>query len=219
MNDKISPIKFILSSVGCLFIFSLPVIAILAIWDFDLTKVKKSILSPFSNDDSNYNFEIPAGTDSLLTSTIINDSNSATITPRSNPATWLIIESASIEGNIVYGTNGEELLKQGFWHHPGSSYPGESGVSAIFGHRRYHLPPAMDTFYNLDKVSIGDRIELELEDGTWLEYSVTDLKVINPDQLNEEINEETDESIIKFFTCTPLGTALQRLVVVCERVV
>ncbi|MBN2015916.1 sortase [Candidatus Dojkabacteria bacterium] len=220
MKSDTNPVKYILACLGFLVLFSMPIVAVLAMWDFKPSNIKNELIDMFnpSNKSGNYNFEIPAGEDALLTSNILNESRDITITPRSNPATLVIIAYAAIEGPVVYGTDGEALLRQGFWHHPASVYPGEQGVSVIFGHRRYHLPPAKDTFYNLDKVNIGERVEISLSDGTWLEYTVIETKIINPDEINNEINEQTDKYIVKFVTCTPLGTSSQRLVVVCERV-
>lgn len=219
MNDKLTPIKIILAGIGCLLIFSLPVISILAIWNFEPSNILEGILLISNNPDNsdNYNFEIRAGEDTLLTSSIINEGQVVTITPRSNPAELIIIDSAQIEGEVVYGTEGEELLKQGFWHHPASVYPGEKGVSVIFGHRRYHLPPSKNTFYNLDQVNMGDRIEILLQDGTWLDYTIINIEIINPDSLHDVVNEETDEYLVKLITCHPLGTSLQRLVITAEK--
>jgi LPXTG-site transpeptidase (sortase) family protein len=218
--ENSNPIKYIFATLGCLLVFSLPVVAILAIWDFDIPSIKSKVENVFSgnksNDMGNYNFEVQAGEDAILTDGVLEDTD---YLPRSNPAKKVIIESADIEGPVVHGSDGESLLREGFWLHPASVYPGEIGVSAIFGHRRYHLPPAKDTFYYLDKVKVGDRVEIKLEDGTWLEYSVIETKVIDPSGLNDEINEHSDISLVKFITCTPLGTSNQRLVVVSKRVV
>jgi len=223
MEGSFGPIKFCLASIGCIIVFSIPVVGILAIWGFDPDNIKQGFTSivalekPSDNNDNDYNFEIPAGEDALLTSTIKNESRTIEVTPRSNPAQQLVIESAQIEGPIVYGQDGEELLKQGFWHYPGSAYIGEQGVSIIFGHRRHHLPPAKDTFYNLDKVSAGDRVEILLQDGTWLEYTVMYIEVVEPEDLFFVITEQSQESLVKFITCTPLGTANQRLVVTAKK--
>lgn len=221
MDTQFNFLKFIFAAAGCVIVFSLPIIGILAIWDFDTKTLADGFNSLFEDNspisENDYNFEIPAGEDALLTSNIENDSRSIAITPRSNPASYVTMESAQIEGPVVYGQDGTEMLKQGFWHYPGSVYPGEKGTSVIFGHRRYHVPPAKDTFYNLDKVNVGNRVEIELQDGTWLEYTVINVEVINPEDLYAAITEQSDEYLIKFITCTPLGTDKQRLIVTAKK--
>ncbi|MBU0975592.1 MAG: sortase [Patescibacteria group bacterium] len=221
MNENFNPIKLLFATIGCLLVFSIPVIGILAIWGFEPNEIKEQITNFFPKSDEkddNYNFEIPAGEDELLTSTIINEGKKAKVTQKENPASWLSIPSADIEGEIVYGTDGESLLRQGFWNHPISIEPGEIGISAIFGHRRYHLPPNKNTFYNLDMVKVDDRLEVKLKDGTWLEYKVVNVDVVDPDKVDSIITEKSESSIIKLITCTPLGTDEKRLIVTAERV-
>lgn len=225
MNQSTSIIKYTSLFIGCLVIFSIPIIGILAIWGFDIDNLKTSFSDLVVLGDNTYiqqddqNFEVQAGEDALLTTTIINQGREIEITKSDKKALKIFIKSAQIEGSVVYGHDGKELLKQGFWHLPGTLNPGEKGVSAIFGHRRHHLPPLKDTFYNLDKVGVGDRVEVELEDGTWLEYTVVKVDVVNPEDLIDVINEQSGESLIKLITCTPLGTDLQRLVVTAEKTI
>lgn len=221
MNDRQDPLKIIGLLFGCFFVVITPILGILVVWDFDLNNIKDSVFSFFGYEKSmnNYAKAVQPGEDSLLTSTIINEAEGKNITPRSNPAVSMTIKSADINGPIVYGQDGENLLKEGFWLHPASVYPGDIGVSVIFGHRRHYLPPAQNTFYNLDKVKNGDRVEVKLEDGSWLEYSVTNSEVVDPDKLSSIINSHSDKDIVKFITCTPLGTSEKRLVVTAERVI
>lgn len=218
MDKKGTIIKYLLYSIGFIIILSLPFIGILAMWDFDTNKLVADLSNFFkSNEGSSYNFEIPAGEDDILTASLKDTSASLNINHDGLQAELLILESAGIEGPIVYGIYGEELLRQGFWHHPATVYPGEKGVSVIFGHRRYHLPPAKDTFYNLDKAEIGDRIEFKLTDGTWLEYTIISINIIDPSNLESVISEKTDRYIVELITCTPLGTDRQRLVISAEK--
>lgn len=218
--ETFNPFKTLFALIGCLVVFSTPILGILIIWGFDTESMSQSFENFInSNETSNidYNFNIPAGEDALLTSHIKSEVAKTEITPQSNPAKLVKIDSAQIEGPVVYGQDSKELLKQGFWHYPGSAYPGEQGVGVIFGHRRHNLPPAKDTFFNLDKVNIGDRIEILLQNGTWLEYTVINIEVINPEDLFLTVTEQSDDFLIKFITCTPLGTDKQRLVVTAKK--
>jgi len=187
-------------------------------WNFDTDKLFQDFSSIFTQgESSSYNFEIPAGEDDILTSSVKESTETANVNHSGVQAELIIIDSADIEGPIVYGADGEELLRQGFWLHPATVYPGEQGISVIFGHRRYHLPPAKDTFYNLDKAQIGDRIEIKLKDSTWLEYTVITIKIEDPTNLETIVNEKTDRYILKLITCHPLGTDQQRLIVTAEK--
>ena len=222
MGQGFNFLKFIFVSLGCILVFSIPIIGILAIWGFDTTSLKEGFASLFPEEtnvlsEKDYIFDIPAGEDEILTPTLKNESRQIEISPRANPAKLLVIDSVQIEGPIVYGQDGEELLKQGFWHYPTTVYPGEKGVSVIFGHRRHHLPPAKDTFYNLDMVNIGNRLEIQLQDGTWLEFTVTNVEIINPEDLYSLVSQQSDEHLLKLVTCTPLGTDKQRLVVTAKK--
>ena len=117
-------------------------------------------------------------------------------------------------GPIVYGQDGDEMMRQGFWHFPGTVMPGEKGTSVLFGHRRYHVPPDKDTFYNLDKIQVGDIMEVQLEDNTWLTYKVISTVVVQPDDF--AILQSGLDYHLKLVTCTPLGSWTHRLVVTGE---
>ncbi len=171
-----------------------------------------------STSDIFYEVTQVADNESPLTPDIVKQKNTYKITPPPIKATYLKIESAGIEGPIIYGTDGEKALKEGFWHYPASSYPTYNGVSVIFGHRRHHLPPAKDTFYNLDKVEKGEIIEITLEDGKKVNYEVTGKIEIYPSNLDEIISKTSNKSILNLVTCTPLGTDKMRLIITAEKV-
>lgn len=221
MDDQINFKNITLGLLGCILVFILPMIGILAIWNFDTDNLKISLKTFFTSDQKtekeSYNFTVTAGEDELLTSTVIEKSNYSTVKNSALKSKRLIIDNADINGPIVYGTDGEEELKNGFWHHPGTTFPGEKGNTVIFGHRRYHLPPATDTFYNLDKVKINNSIEIQLKNGDWIEYIVTKIDIIPPGDLNEVLTLKINNDQIQLITCTPLGTADKRLVVTAER--
>lgn len=221
MDDQLNIKNITIGIFGCIFIFILPIVGILAIWNFDTENLKHSLKSLFvlnsKTEEETYNFAVSPGEDALLTDTVKAKSNYSTIESNVIKSQILIIDSADINGPIVYGTNGEEQLKNGFWHHPGTKLPGEKGNTVIFGHRRYHLPPATDTFYHLDKVTIDDSVEIQLKNGDWLEYIVTNIEIINPNELNKVLTLKTQKDQIKLITCTPLGTSEKRLIVTAER--
>ena len=75
------------------------------------------------------------------------------------------------------------------------------------------------TFYNLDKVKKGDIIKIKLEDEVLVEYTVINSEIVNPEALQDILNEQTDKYLLKLITCTPLGTDKQRLIVTAEKTI
>lgn len=122
----------------------------------------------------------------------------------------LHIPSIRIEGEIFQGVNSQTMDK-GFWHFPHSKYPGQKGNSVIIGHRFLHLPPAKDTFFNLDRIKIGDSIIIKHTEGDWT-YIVTEIKEVQPNDIS--VIKESDDYRITVITCTPLWTSEKRLVVI-----
>jgi LPXTG-site transpeptidase (sortase) family protein len=123
--------------------------------------------------------------------------------------TQLHIDSVDIEGNIFQGINSKTMDK-GFWHFPTSVYPGQKGNSVIISHRFLHVPPAKDTFFNLDKVKKGDSVVIEQENDKYT-YIVSDVKIVEKNDVS--VLQNSDDYQITLITCTPLWTSHQRLVV------
>jgi len=124
----------------------------------------------------------------------------------------LTIESVKISGNISEGIT-SEAMERGFWHFPTSSLPGKKGNVVIIGHRFKYIPPATNTFFNLDKVSIGDKIKVSVGEETYT-YVVTDINVAEPNDIS--VIQQTDDYRLTLITCTPLWTSKERLVVTAK---
>jgi len=129
-----------------------------------------------------------------------------------NLKTKIKIDSIQVEGNIFEGTDAN-TMDQGFWHFPLSQYPGNKGNSVIIGHRYAKLPPNPDTFFNLDKVKVGDRILVEQEDNSYT-YIVTETKVVEKNDIS--ILKSYGDYRITLVTCTPLWSSDQRLVIIAK---
>jgi len=80
----------------------------------------------------------------------------------------------------------------------------------MVGHR-FQYTTGPNTFYLLDKLSIGDEISVYWNKIKY-RYSVSHISIVEPTQL--EIEAATDYPILTLYTCTPLWTAKNRLVVV-----
>jgi len=126
--------------------------------------------------------------------------------------TKVIINSVNIEGYIAQGLSSETMMR-GFWHFPTSVYPGNKGNSVIIAHRFQYLPPAKNTFFNLDRVRVGDSVILQGESGEYT-YIVTNIKEVDPNDTS--VLMQTDDYRVTLITCTPLWTNHKRLVVTAK---
>lgn len=126
--------------------------------------------------------------------------------------TSISIPNILIEGGIFQGTDAYTMDK-GFWHFPSSTYPGHKGNFVVIGHRFMNIPPAKDTFYNLDKVNIGDEVKVKHNEGEYT-YIVTETKIVEANDVS--VVKESDDYRLTLITCTPLWTSEKRLVVIAK---
>lgn len=119
----------------------------------------------------------------------------------------LVIPSIQVNSEIIEG--GEDSLDLGTWHRPGTSTPDKGGNSVFVAHRFLFID-GPNTFYHLDKVKIGEKFIVFWE-GKEYNYEVFEIEVVNSDEV--KIEENTIEPIVTLYTCTPLWTSEQRLVV------
>ncbi|MBP8978964.1 sortase [Candidatus Dojkabacteria bacterium] len=124
----------------------------------------------------------------------------------------LFIDAISIEGKIYQGES-SKTIDVGFWHFPLSKFPGQKGNAVIIGHRFQYLPPAKNTFFNLDKIAVGDEIVIKHNEGDW-KYIVTETKVVDDNDLS--VVRDSEDYRLTLITCTPLWTSEQRFVVIAK---
>ena len=138
------------------------------------------------------------------------DSDTVTLSDLEGLDTAIEIDSVGIKGNVVDGLS-QEMMMKGFWHYPASSIPGERGNTVIFGHRFHRLPPNTDTFYNLDKVVVGDKVLVSQREET-LSYTVVQKEIVG--KYDEFLLAASGDYRLTLITCTPLWTSDERLVIV-----
>ncbi len=126
--------------------------------------------------------------------------------------TTLSIPTLNIEGKVFQGID-SNTMNLGFWHFPTSKYPGQRGNAVIIGHRFLHIPPAKDTFFNLDKVKVGDSILINHTEGDFT-YIVTEKKIVEENDIS--VVKNSDDYRITLITCTPLWTSEKRLVIIAK---
>lgn len=103
---------------------------------------------------------------------------------------------------------------------PGASaHPGENGNTALAGHSSNDLFDGGDykfIFSQLDRLQVGDSIYADYH-GTRYTYIVSKTQVVNPNDVSALVM-PNDKPVLTLITCTPLGTALNRLLVFADQV-
>jgi LPXTG-site transpeptidase (sortase) family protein len=121
----------------------------------------------------------------------------------------LVIPTIGVHIAIVEG-NDESVLYRGAWRRPNSSTPDKGGNTVITGHRFHYIPPNNKTFYNLNKLEIGSKVFVFWNEKEYI-YTIYEKFVVKPEQT--EIEGAMAGNILTLYTCHPLWTADQRLVV------
>lgn len=124
----------------------------------------------------------------------------------------VIIPDIALDQKIWFGDN-EWLVNKGVWHIPGSSTPDRGSNTVLVGHRWLYKNPEAAVFYHLDKVKTGQRI-IVVHEGKLYNYKVSETKVVEPSAV--EIEDATEDSRLTLYTCTPLWSTKQRLVIVAS---
>jgi sortase A len=101
----------------------------------------------------------------------------------------------------------QESIDLGPSHWPGTAAPGGYGNAVIAGHRSSHSAP----FHDLGALVAGDAILLHDQAGHVFTYHVTEMFVVNPDAM--WITDQKPGRTLTIFTCHPIGSSAQRLVV------
>ncbi|MFA5070568.1 MAG: sortase [Patescibacteria group bacterium] len=127
----------------------------------------------------------------------------------------LVIPKIGVDVAIVEGQNEETALLKGAWRNPKTSNPENGGNTVISGHRFRFRPPNNTTFYLLDKLAVGDTFIIYWK-GVEYDYQISETKIVAPTAV--EILNNTANSQVTLFSCTPLFTTRQRLVVIGQLV-
>ncbi|MDB5162177.1 MAG: sortase family protein [Candidatus Saccharibacteria bacterium] len=139
----------------------------------------------------------------------------------------LIIPKINVDVPVAYDVGSDynsqmAAMNNGLAHFsiPGaSSHPGEIGNTAIAGHSSNDLFDSGDykfIFAQLDKLAPGDSIYANYHSKRYT-YVVTKIETVKPNEISKLIY-PTDKPVLTLITCTPLGTALNRLLVTAEQV-
>lgn len=125
----------------------------------------------------------------------------------------LVLPTIGLNEPIKEGRDISVLNSNGVWRRPNGSDNPQSGNMVIIGHRFLYTNP-YGTFYNLDKLKAGDKLAVYWQHKEYV-YSVKTTRVVDPNDASVEAPTPTPR--LTLYTCTPLLTARDRLVVVAER--
>lgn len=139
----------------------------------------------------------------------------------------LIIPKINVDVPVLYDVGYDHAsqmtaMENGVAHFaiPGAnSHPGEIGNTVLSGHSSNDLFDRGEykfIFAQLDKLSIGDTIYANYQSKRYA-YVITKKEVVKPTEVNKLIY-PTTKPVLTLITCTPLGTALNRLLVTAEQV-
>jgi len=117
----------------------------------------------------------------------------------------LIIPSLGLRETIHLG--GLSELNKGVWHVPYTSTPDKGANTVLIGHRFTYSGQAV--FYHLDKMLVGDPLTVFWQ-GKAYHYQIFAITVVPPTEVSVEA--PTAEPQLTIYTCTPLWTAKDRLV-------
>jgi sortase A len=140
----------------------------------------------------------------------------------------LIIPKINVNIRVVYDVTSlqdgpvQEGLKRGVVHYklPGAnSLPGQVGNTVLLGHSSNDIFDPGDykfAFVLLDKLQPDDLFYIHYEGKRYI-YKVTEKKTIKPTEINA-LHVNTNKPMATLVTCTPLGTATNRLLVFAEQI-
>ncbi len=105
-------------------------------------------------------------------------------------------------------------LQQGVVHYPGTARPGQAGNFFVTGHSSYYpWDPGKfkSVFARLHDLKVGDEYWVYYG-GDKHRYVVQEAKEVSPGDVSV-LDQPTDQRRSTLMTCTPIGTALRRLII------
>ncbi len=111
----------------------------------------------------------------------------------------------------------QAALTQGIAHAQSTVFPGEAGNVFLFSHSSVNFYEAQrynSIFYLLDKMVVGDEIDLYFSDEKF-KYLVTDKKTVGAGEV-KYLSGDGSKKTVTLMTCWPPGTTFKRLLVIGE---
>lgn len=127
--------------------------------------------------------------------------------------------SAPISWNVANNADSVKTnLENGTIHLSGTALPGEIGNVFVTGHSS-NYPWAKGSYNNvfalINKLVIGDLIQIKYQNIDYV-YKVSLIKTVRPDDIS--VLKPTKTSQLSLMTCTPVGTSINRLIVIANQI-
>lgn len=143
------------------------------------------------------------------------------------PESRLIIPKINVDTPVHYDVGIDHksqmlAMENGVAHFPipgANSKPGQIGNTVLSGHSSNDVFAAGDykfIFAQLEKLTVGDTIYANYNE-TRYTYIITKTEVVLPTEVGKLVY-PTTKPVLTLITCTPLGTALKRLLITAEQV-
>ena len=123
----------------------------------------------------------------------------------------LVIPAMGLDEHIYEGQD-VTTVNKGVWIRPNASTPDKGSNTVMVGHRFSYTAPR-GPFYFLNKLQAGDQIVVYWQSRAY-SYSVQTTTVVDPSDIAVEA--PTSNNQLTLYTCTPLWSLKQRLVVVAK---
>jgi len=137
----------------------------------------------------------------------------------------IIINDINVKAPIVFDVQTvneglfQKALRSGVVHYPGTAQPGQAGNVVVFGHSSGQWWAPGDykfIFTHLDKLQQEDKIFVEYQGVRYI-YKVFGISVVKPTDLS--VLNQGGSNILTLITCTPVGTATNRLIIKAQQIV
>jgi len=129
------------------------------------------------------------------------------------PVNRLVITKIGVNAPIIDSQNEKYGLNHGAWRLPETATPDKKGNTVISGHRFKYFPPNNLTFYLLDKLAVNDIIFVSWQEKDYY-YKVKEVKRVKNTEVS--ILNQSDKKLLTLFTCDPIFSQENRLVVISE---
>ena len=113
----------------------------------------------------------------------------------------------------------QDGLRNGVVHYPGTAKPGQYGNVFMTGHSSYYPWDSgqfKDVFALLGQLVPGDEF-IVYNNQIKYTYRIYDKLEVQPDNV-DVLEQPKDRKIATLMTCTPVGTALRRLIIKAEEI-
>lgn len=119
----------------------------------------------------------------------------------------VVIPRLKLDEKIHEGTD-VSTANLGVWRRPNASTPGNNTNTVLVGHRFTY--DGESVFYHLDKLRPGDEI-IVVYSGEVFVYTAGEQRVVPATAI--EIEDPTASELLTIYTCTPIWSAKDRLVI------